>query len=157
MSKHLIQSSFLFSQLSDAELEAIQSLGVEESYGLGEKIIESDRPNDSIWILLEGYAVVRDSLAQGLEIDLCKLRPGEVFGEMSFVDSSANASATVMASGPSKVLRWKFESLQEFFTDYPNAEVKVLRTLGKTFSQRLRRANREIKKGFMASLGLAGE
>jgi CRP/FNR family transcriptional regulator len=148
----LLRESFLFSDLSLEESEALARAVSVESFEIGDTIIDREQPNTALWVLIEGPAVVKDVFDGGLEMDLYNLQPGDLFGEVSYSDNLP-PSASVIAKGQTRVMRIPFKELEVFFAAHPGTELKVLRKLAQTFSQRLRRANSEIRKSFMATLG----
>lgn len=153
MSIEALQKTYLFAGLSPAELADVDAISTEQPFQTGDRLIEAGKQNDSLWILLQGPLAVRDSLPGGLELDLFKLKPGDLFGEMSFADGLP-ASASVIAEARGKVLRLPFADLRTVLASHPKSHVEVLRKLTQTFSQRLRLANQQIGKGFLSSFGL---
>ncbi len=147
-----IRDCYFFKGYSDSQLEEVIRLAREQSFEEGSFIIEADKTNDSLYILIEGKAVVQDRLLQGIDIDLHRVRFGELFGEYTFVDP-APASANVVAKSLVRTLRFSFVSLREFFKRHPECELYSYRLLASNMSRRLRRANLEIRRSFLASLG----
>jgi len=146
-----IKECFLFYQYSNAEIEEILRLAREQTFTPNEKIIEKSKMNEHLWILIEGKVVVRERTANGLDMNLHLMMPGELFGEYSFVDS-VQASADVVALELTRVIRFSFHDLAAFFSRYPTCELKTFKQLARLMSRRLRNANRELKKSFMASM-----
>lgn len=133
-------------------MEEILHLAKEHSFSATQNIIEKGKLNDSLWIIVEGKAVVRDHLPQGLDINLHLALPGEILGEYSFVDH-VPASADVAALELTRTVRFRFSDLQEFFSRHPECELKTYKQLARIMSRRLRTANRELKRSFLTSMG----
>lgn len=153
MAVEALKKAYLFSGLRDEDLEVIDAIAAEQPIQAGDRLIEVGSVNDAMWILLSGSLVVRDSLPGGLEVDLFRLKSGDLFGEMSFTDNLP-ASASVIADSKGKVLKVPFQELRKIMKSNPELHVSVLEKLAFTFSQRLRAANQQIGKGFLASLGI---
>jgi CRP-like cAMP-binding protein len=147
-----VKNCFLFEGFSAAQLEEIYRLAREQSFVAGEKIITAHEPNDSLWILVEGHAVVHDVLPEGLEFDVHRLKSGEIVGEYSFLDTSP-ASASVVAQDLCRFLRFRFDALEEFYKRHPDAELKTQKSLSRRLVSRLRQTQAEIRKSFLLSLG----
>jgi CRP-like cAMP-binding protein len=101
----------------------------------GSILIRQDEPIGEVYLLLEGLLSVRT--AKTGEADIARLRPGEIVGEMSFIDSRP-PSASVAAIEPSRVLaipRQAFEA--RLRADAPFA-ARFYRALAVFLSNRLR-------------------
>ncbi len=143
---------YLFEGFPKEFLEQLASIAKEAEIGDGERIIERDAVNDSLWFLLAGVALIREQLPGGLEIDIYRLQAGDVFGDMSYADSQP-ASATVTAEGQLRALRIPFDELDHLLEGNPQLNVRFLRRIVTTMSQRLRHSNAEVKKSFLNALG----
>lgn len=147
-----IKDCYFFKGYSDSQLEEVSRIAREQSFEAGSCIIEAGTTNESLYILIEGKAVVQDRLQQGVDIDLHRIRFGELFGEYTFVDP-APASANVVAKTLVRTLRFPFASLREFFKRHPDCELTSYKLLASNMSRRLRRANLEIRRSFLTALG----
>lgn len=153
MSVEALKKTYLFRDFYDTELSDLVAVAQTVTVQPGDRLIEAGKKNEALWILIKGGLVVRDALPGGLEVDLFRLKGGELFGEMSYVDHLP-ASATVMAETSSTILKISFAAFDGFLSKSPQTHVKVLEQLLKIFSERLRAANKQIGKGFLASLGV---
>ena len=92
----------LLSHLGDDDTHWIFEVGREEGVGADTVLITEGTHPDNVYIVLSGVVDVR---ASGVVDDtpLAKLGPGELLGEMSFLDG-APASANVVAVEPVLVL-----------------------------------------------------
>jgi CRP-like cAMP-binding protein len=87
--------------LDDRDVEWISNHGHVRHINAGAVLIREKQPIDAIYILLEGELVVR--VGEQESRLLARLRPGEIVGEISFVDSRP-PSASVIAGSDSLVL-----------------------------------------------------
>ncbi|MDB5973967.1 MAG: cyclic nucleotide-binding protein [Nevskia sp.] len=85
-----------------------------------------------------GYLqVVRDF--HGLQLTVARLGPGEVFGEMSFLER-APAIASIVADGPAEVLTLPEQDIESLLSSVPGLALRLYQSLAITLSHRLRRA-----------------
>jgi CRP-like cAMP-binding protein len=143
-----LKDCFLFKDLSPSEFESLLRIFKEKSYRPGEVLLEKNSLNSFFYILLEGQASVRESTPENLDIDIYQLKPGEFFGEISFIEQQP-VSAKVVAHNLVRTLRVSFSDLAQLFEKNPGIEVKFLRQLALGLTQRIRKANKEIKNNFL--------
>src|SRR5205085_7730334 len=79
----------------------------------GEILIKEGTPSDGLYVVLQGAVEVAAK-----QIPLAKLREGDIFGEMSLLKRQP-ATATVVSSGSSIVLRLAKEHFQELIVTHP--------------------------------------
>jgi ATP-binding cassette subfamily B protein len=77
---------------------------VPASYAFGQLIVKEGDAADALYVLVSGRARMVKRGENGDDVSLGTLRPGETFGEGSFVDRAIHA-ATVRCSGDVEVLR----------------------------------------------------
>lgn len=90
---------FLFGQLRDQDIDWLIQVGRVEVLKEGQQLIKQGGDIDRLSILLEGgLKVTVDKIGE-----VAQLAPGEIVGEMSYVNSLPT-SANVLAATPAKVL-----------------------------------------------------
>jgi CRP/FNR family transcriptional regulator, cyclic AMP receptor protein len=139
----------LFRGLSAAELTQVNELLGRTKFPTGAMILTADQPGEIAYIVLEGTLKVSTIEANGRELTLALLGPGEIVGELALADRAVR-SADVTALEPS-VLVWidrgTFERLRR---DIPGITENLLRLL----ARRLRLANAQLQA--MATLDVHG-
>src|SRR3984893_7349628 len=100
----IIRRSSVFRFLSDEHFAALEPLLQEEHYDFGEVIVKQDDPADSFYILTHGRARALKIKADGEEIPLGSLKPGDSFGEAGLAEGGTR-NATVRCSTAVDVLR----------------------------------------------------
>jgi CRP-like cAMP-binding protein len=90
-----------FGILNDADVEWMIAAGLKQHLNPGDVLIHEGKPAASLFLVLEGLVSVIAQHARNQEV--ARLGPGEILGEMSFVDSRP-PSATVCAVEPCTVL-----------------------------------------------------
>lgn len=100
----------LFSYLDgDSFAQVLGSLQLRR-FVRGQPIIQEGQPGDSFFILAEGHVAVSRN-ANGKTINLARLHPGAVFGEMALI-SRAPRTATVTAEDDCELLELKRAALE---------------------------------------------
>jgi CRP/FNR family transcriptional regulator, cyclic AMP receptor protein len=139
----------LFRGLSAAELTQVNELLGRTKFPTGAMILTADQPGEIAYIVLEGTLKVSTIEANGRELTLALLGPGEIVGELALADRAVR-SADVTALEPS-VLVWidrgTFERLRR---EIPGITENLLRLL----ARRLRLANAQLQA--MATLDVHG-
>jgi CRP/FNR family cyclic AMP-dependent transcriptional regulator len=137
------------SQLGDLEL--FQGLAAEQlaqlnqllracSVPAGSNFITADQPGEVVYVLLAGTVKIYISRADGREVILAFLGPGDTVGEMSLVDS-AGRSANVVSTEPSRLVWMDRASFQASL----RAMAPLANNLVRLLARRLRFANEQIQ------------
>jgi CRP-like cAMP-binding protein len=101
--------------------------------------------NSALFYIDEGEVrIVRHEW--GREIELARLGPGSVFGEMSMLDD-APVSAAVIADGMVDVIRIERAELEQALAD-DRLGKRFYRSLAETLAKRLRATNKNVKYAF---------
>ena len=99
---------YILGQLDDRDIEWLVRVGRKRALADGEVLVRQGVHSPSLYILIEGQATVAIA---GLG-SVVTLKPGEMIGELSFVDSTP-PSATVTAAGRCTVLEVPKSELKE--------------------------------------------
>jgi CRP-like cAMP-binding protein len=93
----VIERNRLFRGLPSATLARIAALGIRRLYGKGETIFAQADPGDSLYGVVTGRVRISASAADGKELFLNIMEPGDTFGEIALLDGrprTASACAT---------------------------------------------------------------
>lgn len=131
----------IFSDLSDKELQEIESLVRERSFRKNEVVFHAEEPGSALFVIKQGSVKVSMDDRHGREVILRILKAGDFFGEMSLLDGEAR-SATVTALEPCQALIIFRDQFLKFMPRYPKMVMKMLMAL----SQRMRKANEKISR-----------
>jgi CRP-like cAMP-binding protein len=93
----------LFDGASEGFLERVVGIARTRSYAAGEVVFRKDDPSDSLLILNAGRIVVSSLSAEGNEVMLNLIHPGEVVGEIGLLDGGPR-SATAIAEQETRAL-----------------------------------------------------
>ncbi len=143
---------FLLGSLSDRDVDWLASVGRVRLFHQGEVLIRQGQPIEDMFLLLDGTLSVRLGAAAGRE--LAKMYPGEIAGELSFLDSRP-PSATVLALEQSRALAVPRTQLNRRLAMDEGFAARFYRGLGVFLASRLRQ--RVSLMGFAAGEDLEME
>ena len=107
------------------------------SYQKGETILQEGSQTRAIFLLERGYASIESS-SQGQGIHLNQIGPGEIFGEVSFLEDQG-ASASVIAEEDAEIKIIDGSQLQSLLSSVPGLATRFYQSVALTLAQRLRR------------------
>lgn len=120
----------LFSSLSAAERRELSSQIVESSYGKGEYIFREGDPAEWFHIVKEGTVKCVKSSADGRDVTLKYLLPGDLFCcEAAVFDGSAHPGCAKVLD-QAKVVRIKKQAYFDFLRRNPDAALSIIQYLG---------------------------
>ena len=152
MSAEVLRHVWLFSELSDDQLESISSFTFEKSFGPGELIVEEGQTGNGLYIIVSGSIEVLKGDSAATPQVLAKPGAGDVFGEMALLGewprtASVRALDTVECLG---IDRWVFLSQLE---RQPKVTIRMLQIL----AQRLRDSDaRFVEQAAVPLLAISG-
>ena len=139
----------LFSSCPDEQLRMLAAVVTRRSVTRSTTVMASGDPTDSLYIVLSGRLKVLMSDAEGKEVILSILGPGEFFGEMGLIDDSPR-SASVTAIEACELLSIAKRDFKKCLAENFEMTMAVMRGL----VRRLREADRKI--GSLALLDVYG-
>jgi CRP/FNR family cyclic AMP-dependent transcriptional regulator len=139
----------LFASVPDEQLRLLATVVSRRSATRSSIVIAAGDPTDSLYIILSGRLKVMMSDADGKEVILSMLGPGEFFGEMGLIDDNPR-SASVVAVEPCDLLVITRRDFRKCMADNLEMAMAVMRGL----VRRLREADRKI--GSLALLDVYG-
>jgi len=149
VSTAMLRSVPLFASFSEEPLRTLTTVVTRRSVTRGTIIMAAGDPTDSLYIVLSGRLKVMMSDADGKEVILTILGPGEFFGEMGLIDD-APRSASVIAIEPCELLAITRRDFRKCLAENVEMSMAVMRGL----VRRLREADRKI--GSLALLDVYG-
>jgi ATP-binding cassette subfamily B protein len=122
--EELLRRSSLFHLLPDDDYAKVRPLLQEEHYEFGDVIVRQGDEADAFYILISGRARAIKAQADGQEIALATLRPGDSFGEAALADGGRR-NATIRCSTAVDVLRLDRESFLKLLDEEPELKDHV--------------------------------
>jgi CRP/FNR family cyclic AMP-dependent transcriptional regulator len=139
----------MFAAVPADQLDALVSVVTRRSVHRGSVVVTEGDPVDSLYIVLAGRLKVMMGEANGKEVILGFLGPGEFFGEMGLIDDGPR-SASVTAIEPCDLLLVTKRDFRRLMVENCDTAMTVMRVL----VRRLRAADRKI--GSLAMLDVYG-
>jgi CRP/FNR family cyclic AMP-dependent transcriptional regulator len=149
VSSAMLRSVPLFASFAEEPLRLLATVVTRRSATRSSIIIAAGDPTESLYIVLSGRLKVMMSDADGKEVILTLLGPGEFFGEMGLIDDSPR-SASVVAIEPCELLVITRRDFKKCLAENFEMSMAVMRGL----VRRLREADRKI--GSLALLDVYG-
>ena len=149
VSTTVLKSVPMFANFSDDQLRTLATLVSRRSAQRGSMIVAEGDAVDSLYIVISGRLKVMMGEADGKEVILAIIGPGEFFGEMGLIDDGPR-SASVVAIESCELLLVTRGIFRKCLVENPEVAMAVLRVV----VRRLREADRKI--GSLAMLDVYG-
>jgi CRP/FNR family transcriptional regulator, cyclic AMP receptor protein len=137
-------ASPLFAGLDESERTDIVRIMEVQRLNDGEQLFREGDAGDAWFVIYEGLAEVVKEGAHG-QTRVAMLEPGSCFGEMAMLDGSPR-SATVRASGPLTVFRFRRMQFEQLLADGILSAYKMVATMARTLCQRHRKLTHQISE-----------
>lgn len=134
----------LFSELHSAAIKELTMLAEERLFHQGETIFEENTNGDSIMVIVSGEVRITQRARVSGEETLTVLRKGDFFGEMALLKELPR-SATAIAHSDTCMLEISRDKFKRFIEKDTASSIKILFTLARILSARLREADVKIK------------
>ena len=128
----------IFSGLNSDDLKSVVDTIEVMTFGPDESILEEGVSVQALWILLSGECIVSRSCGPDNERILAALKPGDVFGEMSFVRSAPH-SATIRSTSKVQVCRYDKAHFEQLAQESPTTALQIVANIAHVLAERLRR------------------
>lgn len=112
------------------------------TFKAGALIIPINTRPTALFILQKGSATVE--MTRGTII--ARLAPGDICGEMAFVESNVSSASVIAAEPETEVEALDLPEVSAIFSSYPHLEARFYKSLALVLSQRLRRTSSELAK-----------
>lgn len=127
--KMMLQRSPLFRGLPPQALERIAALAVQRSFRAGEIVFSRGDPGDALYAVVSGKIRISAGAADGREISLNIMEPGDTFGEIALLDGGTR-TATATASAPSELISIRRDQFTALLEREPRVALELLRLCG---------------------------
>src|SRR4029077_6042653 len=93
--RQIFEGNFLLGKLTPDEIDTLLHYARVERYPAGEEIYAKGSPGNSMMAVLRGTAKMSSGSAEGKEIVLNIMQPGEIFGEIALLDGEERSADAV--------------------------------------------------------------
>lgn len=143
MSAELLKKVYLFEGLDMSELVEVLKICNREEFEKDKYIFLEGDVSDKCYIIGEGRVKISKHVPDVGERELAELRRSSYFGEMALIDG-APRSASAVASDQTSCLVLEKADLDRLIRDNKDIGNKILLSICRTLSGRLRDANDRI-------------
>ena len=147
--RHLLGNCPLFGGLSTGERAAIAARARIRVYNAGETVFAIGSPGDQMMALLSGAIRISVPSADGKELLLAIIQPGEVFGELAVLDGKERSADAVAETACTLAILDRADILS-FFERNPSAWPKLVEIL----CDRLRRTDQAFAEVALMQLSV---
>jgi CRP/FNR family transcriptional regulator, cyclic AMP receptor protein len=129
----------LFSSLSDESKMELHRITTMQELAKNESIYFANEPSNSIFFLKTGRVKIVKYTAEGNESIIALISPGEIFGEMAFIDDQPRTDYALTIE-PALICAINKEDLSKFIEKNPSLNLKMTKLIGlklKSFSERI--------------------
>lgn len=130
---------------SESQIATIASRLVKEEKAKGSVVFQEGDPGRNLLIITKGTASAYMQLPSDGRIRLASFGPGTIFGELALLDEGPR-SATIVADDYLICYSLSKDNFAELANNEPAVAIKLLASLGRELSGRLRVANRTIQE-----------
>ena len=145
----------LFADLAADDVDVVVAACEQRVLLTGEELFSEGDSGDSLWIIQSGRVDVFKNIRSDIDRTLASLGPGDVIGEMSFIDHSRR-SAGARTAEPSEFLvltRTAFQSVQR---ERPDIAAGFYRNLASILADRLRTTTELYRESVVFSIEATG-
>lgn len=143
----VLQNSPLFRDVDTALLREIATLSTQRRYANGEVIFAQNEPGNYLYGVISGSVRVATRAADGRELALNTMMPGDIIGEIAVLDGG-----TRTASGHALEDTVVFVIAREPFTALMLREPTIALHMIKLLCQRVRRSSRQVEEAAFLTL-----
>ena len=144
MSTQQLMRNHLLKGLHADDLRLIEEAGKMIRVSPHETVIYEDRPNEYIYLVVSGSVnVILPDASGGAGVPLANLKPGDCFGEYSFVDSQP-PNTRVLAAEPTELFQLRHSVLEALLESNPSMGKTIYLNLLTHLVDRLRDSNAEL-------------
>lgn len=108
-------------------------------YSPGNIVITEGTLGDTLYIISEGSVEVLKNLDEPRELVLDKLKKGEIFGEMSIIESVARSASVRALEEPTRVYALHKSDLHRLFKTAPSQFAILILNISRDLCRRLRK------------------
>jgi CRP-like cAMP-binding protein len=137
MAKEALQKAQLFRGLTEKELQGLLAIAREIRLGAGEFVFSEGDKGDGLYLVLEGTVEVNKARREGGAHALAAVPEGGVLGEMSLLGETKARSASAVAQGAVKLLKFPSEKFAQLLDSADLGALKVAVNLARVLSKRL--------------------
>lgn len=135
----------LFGELNKEELKKLLPICEERAFKKGEIVFSKNEPANELYILIQGECEVKIALGGETEhYTVYRLKAGQIFGEIGFIEGRKKRTATVKCSKDSHTFVLERKDFDKLITKSPRIGLVVFKNLSKMLAERLRLTDEQL-------------
>lgn len=141
IARSVIKPLPIFAAMEDTELDDVLVGALSRRYAAGEAVFEQGQAASHFYVLLHGRLKVQQITADGQQIIVRMVNPGDLFG-IAMALQRTDYPGTAVAASESLVLAWPMELWTPLVARHPVLAVNAMQTIG----QRLQEAHARVRE-----------
>lgn len=125
----MLERSPLFRGLPSASHERVAGLATQRHYRAGEIIFSQGDPGEALYAVVAGRVRISAGTADGREMSLNIMEPGDTFGEIALLDGGSR-TATATATEPSELVAIRRDHFLALLEREPRVALELLKLCG---------------------------
>ena len=139
----VLKKLYLFKDLTDSELETVQSAAELKQCNPGDEITSQGESAKSLFLVEYGSIKIHLTEENGESVEIARLGSGSHFGEMPFLDGEPR-SASATAIEPSEIVVVNYDKLSEIMAEHQGIAVHFYRQFAHFLCGRLRMTTKDM-------------
>lgn len=149
---HLLKTQTLLQGLTEAELIKIYSLLKKKTFEVNEVILEEGEFTTDLYLIIQGeVSILKWDAEHRYQLPLSTLASGQLFGEMSFMDTSPRSS-TIKTTRDTTVWQLSRGDLNNILPEMADVREKIFTNIAIINIMRLREANKNQVKNLRSEV-----
>jgi len=140
-----LKENELFQSLNDKEIALLSRSVDEKALPANTPLFFENMMGESMYIVVNGAIKISKMLSEGEERALTVMGPGDYFGEMALLEEGPRTVSAIVQD-EADVLVFKRNAFLEMMSNQPQLAVKVIASMYKSLSSRLRQASPRIQE-----------
>jgi CRP/FNR family transcriptional regulator, cyclic AMP receptor protein len=133
-----LRASQLGTELSDEQARTLSGIVAFRDLAPGEVLVPEGTSDNHLYVIVKGLLGVIRNAGKDEPVTLFTLGPGDLVGELSFIDGT-NHYASLVAASPTRVFGIEREKLESLLHAHPEVVYRVMRAIVRTVHQIQRR------------------
>lgn len=129
-----LRASHLGAELTEAQCRTLSEMLALRELVDGEVLVREDTSDSHLYALVAGSLAVARAAGSPEEVTLFLLKPGDLVGELSFLDDNVHY-ASVVSRGPSRVFGLERKQLESLLDSSPHIVYRVMRAITRRVHQ----------------------
>ena len=133
-----LSQSRLATEMTADQRQTLAAVMTLRDFAAGELLVREGDSDDHLYVVATGGVAVVKAVGTGNEVTLNVLKPGDVVGELSFLDGATRYASLVALDG-TRVLGLSRSDLESLLDSHPHVVYRVMRAIVRVVHELQRR------------------